>query len=345
MASMDIFNEDAFSLTSMTGAIEKVDFAPSYLGELGVFDKTSVRTEDVFIEERSSAPALIHTSAPGTPPEPGRGADKRRTRSFKTLRIARQRRINASEVQGIRDFGSETELMQVEAEVVNRQAKIKADADLTYEHYRLSVISKGRMLDADGSVLYDWATEFGQAIPAAINFDLTNPAPEAGAIRKKANFLRRTMVKNLKGLGGTGANITIHAIVGDDFWDELVNNPEIVRTYENQSAANDLRNGHGSAWEKFKYGNIMWHNYRGSDDGTVGVAADAASFFPVGAGIFQQTNSPLETFDFVNTPGKEFYSMLVRDKDRNMWADVEGYARPLFVCTMPSALRSGTVEG
>jgi hypothetical protein len=345
MASMDIFNDDAFSLVSMIGAIEKVDYAPNYLGELGIFTKTGVRTEDVFIEERSNAPALIHTSAPGTAPEAAAPRGRRGLRSYKTVRFAKGRRINASEVQGIRAFGSETELSQVEAEVVQRQSALKADADFTYEHYRLGVVCQAKMLDADGTVLYDWASEFGQAIPAAINFDLTAADPETGAIRKKCNDLRRTMVKNLKGVGGTGAGITIHAVVGDDFWDEFVNHSEVIRTYENQQAANQLREGHGGAWETFRYGNVTWHNYRGSDDGEVGVAADEASFFPIGAGIFQQTNSPLETFDLVNTVGKEFYSMIVRDKDRNMWADVEAYARPLFVCTMPSALRKGTVEG
>jgi hypothetical protein len=30
--------------------------------------------------------------------------------------------------------------------------------------------------------------------------------------------------------------------------------------------------------------------------------------------------------------------MIVPDKDRNMWADVEVYSYPLPVCTMPSAL-------
>jgi hypothetical protein len=36
--------------------------------------------------------------------------------------------------------------------------------------------------------------------------------------------------------------------------------------------------------------------------------------------------------------GQEFYSWMVTDKDRDMWADVEMYTYPLPICLMPSAL-------
>lgn len=339
MLTMNVFEDDAFKPISMTTAIQKVDYVPSYLGSLNVFEKKGVRTKSVFIEERGSGAALIHTSEPGAPPK-STGGDKVTARSFKTVHFADSSRINAAEVAGIREFGSETELRQLQGEVVTRQAKLKTNADFTYEHYRFGVVTQGKMLDADGSVLYNWAAELNQTIPAAINFDLTAANPAPGALRKKCNLLSRGMVKNLKGLGG-GA-VTIHAIVGDDFFDDFISHPEVEKTYLNWQAAADLRNDHGTPYSTFRYGNVTWHNYRGSDNGEINVDAGEAHFFPVGAGIFQQTNSPLATFELANTVGEEFYSMVVRDKDRDMWADVEVHADPLFVCTMPSALRRGT---
>jgi hypothetical protein len=61
----------------------------------------------------------------------------------------------ADELQGIRAFGSETEMKELMSEVARRQLLIKNDMELTKENWRLGVI-QGKLLDADGSLLYDW---------------------------------------------------------------------------------------------------------------------------------------------------------------------------------------------
>ena len=43
MASIDIFKGSAFSMISLTGAINKVDYKPQLLGSLGIFDPMPVR--------------------------------------------------------------------------------------------------------------------------------------------------------------------------------------------------------------------------------------------------------------------------------------------------------------
>ncbi|MBR0855482.1 major capsid protein [Bradyrhizobium liaoningense] len=336
MLTMDVFNQDAFSARSLTAAIDKVGYAPSLLGTIpGLFVPVPIRTITVMIEERANAPALIQTSPRGAPPKQ-RGGEKRNMRGFSTVRLAEGSKIQASEIQGIRAFGSETELKQLQTEVATRQAKIRADLELTWEYHRLGAL-QGKVLDADGtSVIYDWATEFGQTIPAEIDFDLDNPNPATGAVRKNCNTVKRAISKGLQGLGGDG--VAVGALCGDAFWDDLTSHPEVEKTFLNTQQASDLREGFGKAWTSFKYGDITWINYRGSDDGAVSVGTDKAKFFPIGAGIFQVAMSPGESFDFVNTPGQMVYSNIVVDKDRNMWAEVEAYSYPLFVCTMPQAL-------
>lgn len=333
MLTMDVFNNNAFSATSMTAAVDRLGYVPGFLGSIpGLFEPVPVTTEQVFIEERSNAPALIQTSARGEPPKRKTG-EARAARSFKTLRLAQSSRITASELQGIREFGSETELKQLMNEIARRQFIMRRDVELTRENMYLGAV-QGLVKDADGSTLYDWATEFSQAIPAEVDFDLDNANPTSGAVRKLCNVATRTMKKALKGLGGN--SVSIRALCGDAFWDDLTAHSEVRQTYLNTVAAAELREG--NAWEEFKYGGVIWSNYRGSDDGSVGIDSNKAKFFPVGAGIFQIAQAPAETFDFVNTPGQEFYSWVVTDKDRNAWADVEMYSYPLPVCTMPSAL-------
>lgn len=335
MATLDVFKNDLFSATSLTAAVDKIGYVPGLLGSIqGLFQPVPVRTTSVFVEERGNGPLLINTSPRGAPPD-SREKEKRTGRSFETLRLARNSKIWAHEIQNIREFGSETEMKQVQTEVARRQLLIRNDLELTLENMRLGAV-QGLVTDADGTTLFDWASEFGQTIPAEIDFDLDNPSPATGAVRKKCNQVVRSIVVALKGLGG--ANIGVMALTGDAFWDDLVSHPEVEKTFLATQAAADLRNGFGGAYQQFNYGGITWINYRGTDTGNVGINTDKAKFFPVNAGIFQIAYAPAETFDFVNTPGQPVYSWIVNDTQRNAWADVEVYSYPLPVCTMPSAL-------
>jgi len=334
MATMGVFNHTAFATTSLSVALDKLGYVPSFLRALpGLYVPAPVRTVSIIIEERENAPALIQTSARGKAP-PARGGEKRKVRGFETLRVAQSSRIHASELQNIRAFGNESELASVQIEVARRQLLMRRDFELTFENMLLGVV-QGLAIDADGSTLYDWSVEFGQTIPAEIDFDLDNASPASGAVRKKCNEVTRSILKGLRGLGGGGVRIV--ALCGDAFWDDLTAHKEVRETFLNTQSAADLREG--NAFQSFNYGGITFTNYRGTDDGTtVAVGSDKAKFFPINAGIFQWALSPGESFDFVNTLGQELYSGLVLDKDRNAWADVEMYSYPLPVCTMPQAL-------
>lgn len=340
MLSMNIFTQDAFSAISLSAAIDKLDYLPDTLSTNmpGLFVPDPVRTESIWIEERSTGFVVLPFSPRGTAPHQT-GGDNRKARSFKTLRYGDASRITASELLNIRAFGSEVQLKDLQMEVARRQLKIKNNLQFTKEYHLFNCVTGAKVLDADGSVMYDWATEFAQAIPTAINFDLSNATPAEGAVRKNCTKIRRVMQKNLKGVG-TAQQIV--ALCGDDFWDALTSHPEVVKTYLNWAAAADLRNGHGKEWSSFRYGEITFINYRGTDDGTFGVPAKSAKFFPLGAGIFRWAMSPGESFQHIGTVGQDMYSNMIVDKDRDAWADVEVLSYPLPICTMPSALHQAT---
>ncbi len=335
MPSIDIFNNDAFSVTSMTVAVDKLGYVPGLLGSMpGLFVPAPVRTEAIWIEARENAPAVIQTDFRGDPVR-AKAGDRRDARGFKTRRIAERSRIHAHELQNIRAFGSETELQAVQMEVARRQLILRRDVELTKENLRLGCV-QGLVTDADGSVIYDWAEQFGQTIPDELDFDLDNAAAASGAIRKKCNTVVRSMLRGLKGLGGNA--VSIYGLCGDAFWDDLTAHKEIRETYLNQIEAQQLREV--SAFQQFSYGGILFTNYRGTDDGsTVAVGTDKCKFFPGNAGIFQWAMAPAESFEFVNTLGMDVYSWVEMDCAINKkWADVEMYSYPLPVCTMPQAL-------
>jgi hypothetical protein len=339
---MDAFRADAFSSTSLTSAVDKMGYVPQFLGSIpGLFVDVPIRTTTVWIEERSNSAALIQTTERAAAPKQ-RGGEQRGARAFRAMTLGEGSRIMADELQNIRAFGSETEVKSLMTEVARRQLLIKNDVELTLENWRLGVI-QGKLLDADGSTIYDWNVQFNQAQGAEVNFDLQAANPAAGALRAQCNQVVRHIKRQLLGVGGN--NVLVRAVCGDKFWDAFTAHSEVRQTYLNWSAAVELRGG--NAWQDFQFGDILWSNYRSTDDGdgtdtpVVGVPSTRAKFFPSNAGIFQIARAPAPRFEFVNTLGLPTYSWVVLDEKRDMWADVETFSYPLAVCTMPGALLSG----
>lgn len=339
MATMDIFNGDAFSTIEITGALNRVPHKPGFIGGLGIFDPRPIRTLSAAIESKEGTLSLVQTTPRGSP-LPQASKIKRNIRNFNTVRVAKADHLRADEVQGIRAFGTESELQQVQAEVLSRSIALRDDIDLTHENMMLGAL-QGIVKDADGTDIINWYTEFGIAVPTEIDFDLDNANPASGAVKKKANQVIRQMQVAAKGSFIPGTEII--GLCGDNFYDDLTTHKEVVQTFLNQSAANSLREGYANTFDSFRYGGITWVNYRGTDDGTtVGVGTDKVKFFPRGGrNLFQKVMSPGESFDWVNTPGLPVYAMTIPDRDRNSFVDIEVYSYPLYVCTTPGVLQSG----
>lgn len=340
MITLDIFNQDAFKATELSAFVSKKPYIPSLLRTMGLFEVSPVRTTTIWVEFKDGKIALIPTSKRGAPVFQN-DKQKRRAVPLETLRLAKGDRINASELQDIRAEGQAEMLKEVQKEVSLRMDQLTGDMDLTMENLMLGAI-QGILVDADGStVIYNLFTEFGVTQPTEIDFDLDNATPAEGALRIKCNEVIRGMQK--AGQGAFMPNTEIVGFCGDDFWDSLVTHPEVRETYKNWLAAESLRNDVGAAYSEFKFGNIIWINYRGTDDGsTVAIGNDKVKFFPRKArNVFKVAYAPAESFDFVNKRGQERYAMMVLDKDRKEWADVEVKSYPLPYCTRPEMLYSG----
>lgn len=342
MTSMNIFKNDAFSMTSLTGTIEKIDYVPQTLGQLAIFEALPTRTRNIFVERREGKLTLIPSSALGAPPEE-LVRDDRDLVPLQTTRLAKGFTLYASEIDGIRAHGSQTELMQVQAEYLRRAARIRNDMDMTHEYHRLGAL-QGLLLDADGTtVIYDYFAEFGVVPAAPINFKFSVTTTD---IRRVIVAMTRDLVRKS---GGVVTGVAeIHALAGDNFYDTLISHPMVERTYLNWAAAQDLNgnSGMGAAFSSFKYGGVTWHNYRGTDDNsTVAVDTDEAIFFPVGArDVFKKAMAPAEFGPYIGTPGQDTYLMNILDRDRMAWTRGELYSYPLYLCQRPDVLRKGIMS-
>lgn len=338
MLTLDVFNGDAFRTIDMIQALERVPYIPSYLGQLGIFAPEPITTDTASIEKREKTLTLIKTTPRYAPAVQGT-KDPRDFRAFKTLRLKKEDTMNAGEIANIRAFGQATELETLQGEILRRQAKLRDDLEYTLEFHRLGAV-QGILLDSDGTPLYNWFDEWGISQPAEIDFDLDNASPASGAVRKVCNQVIRSMKRAAKGVWVAGRT-QVYGLCGDAFWDDLTAHAEVRQTYLNWQAAADLREG--NAFGQFQYGSITWVNYQGSDDNSeIAVGTDKAKFFPVGApGVFQQIQSPGESFDEVNTLGQPFYPRTIPDRERNEKVDIEIATYPLHICTHPAMLLRG----
>lgn len=343
---LDVFHQDPFTAIALTDAVQRNPFQPVGLGALGVFDPEPIRTKALAVEERTGKLVLIPFSERGAEGTQ-RTTEKRKMRYFDVPRLMHDDTVYAEEVQGIREFGTESVLMQIETEVARRLAGptgLLASVEYTKEYLRLAAL-QGLVLDPkDGSIRYNWFDEFQIATPAEVPFDFSvdGKGHPNMSLRPVCNALTRTMAR--KAQGAFTPSTRVFALCGDAFYDSFCNHPDVIRTFVNWSDARALRdNSQGAAFEMFPFAGITWWNYRGWDDNaTIKIPDDVAKFFPVNApGVFREAMAPGETVDWVNTPGRPVYVLPIFDLLRRMFWKMEAYAYPLYVCTRPEVLLSG----
>lgn len=341
---LDIFNQDAFSVTSLTEALRDLKYRPNRLGQLGLFETDSVSTLTVAIERVGDVIQLLKPSPRGTVGEAVDGP-KRSLRNIALRHFSRPWSVYADEVQGVRAFGTESQLETVQSLVAKRMAQNLGDFELTEEYTRIGAIG-GIVTYADGSTL-NLFTEMGVSQPAVVDFDLDNAAPDDGVLRAKCVEVIR---KVRKALGGINFDY-LHAFVGDAFFDALLKHPEVRETYKGWSDAKILRESYigpnrGSN-PMFEFGGIVFENYGAIDDegdgALLGVQTDRARFVPMGVpGLFKTYYGPADYLETVNTMGERLYAKQVRDKwDKQVLGEMQ--SNPVTICTRPSALFTGTL--
>ncbi|MCZ8103822.1 MAG: major capsid protein, partial [Burkholderiales bacterium] len=169
----NIFENPAFSMSALTAAINFLPNNYDRLGAMGLFVDKPQRFRSVIVEEQNGVLTLLPTMPPGSPGTVGvRG--KRKVRSFTIPHIPHDDVILPEEVQGIRAFGSETELQTVAGVMAQHLQTMRNKHAITLEHLRFGAL-KGQILDADGSVIYDLYNEF-EITPKEFAFDITDPA-------------------------------------------------------------------------------------------------------------------------------------------------------------------------
>ena len=270
MADIAIFDDEAFSVSSLTAAINEQPYQPGRLSSLGLFQEEGITTLTVQIEKDGDTLALVPAGERGTS---GLivGASKRTLIPFNTVHLPERFTIKADEIQGIRAFGTRSELQAVQDVVNARLLKARRQLDVTHEFQRAGALN-GQILDADGkTVLIDLYKRFG-VDRQSMSMGMTKAGTD---FRVNCGIALDLQEDALGSVTSTGAR----AFCGKNFWNTLMGLQEIKDTYLGSAQAAALR---GDARESFEYGGIIWERYRGKIGSVAFVHDDKALLVPEG---------------------------------------------------------------
>lgn len=335
MATLDIFNSNAFSLVSLTDRINRQPYVPSKISRLNIFEEKGVNTTIISVEEKSGLLSLIPTTPRGGPGYENQHI-KHKLRNFNVPHLELSDTVMADEIQNVRAFGSENELVGVQAIVDDRLMEMNPKHDATLEYGRLGAL-KGLITDADGStVLYNLFTEFGFS-QSTVDFVLgTTTTSMIAKIMVVAGLIEDAL--------GMAIYDHIHVLCGKTWWSKFITHPLITTAYQYYAAtgqslnANPLRDD--MRYSGFMFGDMIFEQYRGNVGGIQFVADSEAYAFPVGVpGLYKTYFAPADWEDTVNTIGLPRYAEqapipgLPRKGRR-----ITTQSNPLSLCLRPDTL-------
>lgn len=326
----NVFENPAFSMSSLTAAINILPNNYGLMESMGLFPPKPVRFRSVAVEEKNGVLTLLPTMPVGSPGTVGvRG--KRKLRSFTIPHIPHDDVVLPDEVQGIRAFGSETEVQTVASVMAEHLQTMRNKHAITLEHLRIGAL-KGIILDADGSELYNLFDLF-EITPKVVNFQLNAAGTD---IKKKCLDLKRYLEKNLKGERMTG----VHCLVSSDFFDAFTSHEKVVEAYQRWQDSFALRSDMRSG---FTFCGITFEEYAGeaSDgDGNVRpfIEDGEGHAFPLGTvDTFATYFAPADFNETANTLGQPLYAKQEPRKfDRG--TDIHTQSNPLPMCHRPAVL-------
>lgn len=342
---LNVFRGDAFSNLTLTKLVNRFPYVPNLLGQMKIFAPNPILTTAAAVDRLQGVLNLIQTSPRGAPAA-ARQEEKRNTTYFKVPRLAEKCVIRADEIQDVRSYDEPMALMTLQELVAKKlmgPTGLLKQIEYTWENHRLGAVT-GNLLDADGTVIFSYYTAFGVAAAPSINFDLKQATP-AGQVD---GYVRQTISQTVRGMKRSAQSSFIEGtsyvvgLCGDNFWDALVNHPDVVESVKYSILASDLRKD--KAFGQMEFGGVTWINYRGSDDATtIGINTNRCQFFIAdGPGIFEVHYAPGETFQDVNKPGLPMYVYNLPDPTgKDAFIEFEVNSFPLHICNRPETLRTG----
>lgn len=325
-----------FTELALTNWINRIDVQYNLIGQLGIFKKIPIDTTVVGIESRDTQTQLVLARPRDIRDNylPNGVNSTRKIVYFDVPHLPVDDVIAVSDFQNVRAIGSNQ--LETQRELIQRRlTEAKINIMATVEYLMMGAL-RGRIYNADGTLLYDLFKEFNKN-QTTVDFGFSG----LSEMQSKCNDVTRAIDLALGGDTLTG----YAGFASDTFFDSFVTNDSTKEAFAGyplaeQRLGGDVRRG-------FRFAGIDIYNYnpimRDSTGATVKFITEGeAIFFPVGTrNTFQYIMAPANTIATANTMGIEFYS--------RSWESLDGQAifirseaNILPVCVTPSVLVKGT---
>ena len=285
---LDIFNQDAFSATALTGNITMVPNSYGRINELGLFRPEPIPTTTGVVVVENGVLNLLPTRPRGGPATLGtRG--KQRPLPFVVPHIPHDDAVLATDVQNMLAMAplgttGSYGLESVQGFIDRKLITMRRKHAITLENLRMGAL-KGVVRDYDGSVILSMFDMFGVTEQV---FDFAFGTTGAGAVDALTTCQNITgyMEDNLLGETMTG----VHALCSPEWFRKFTSSASVKEAFKYYQAGpqilrEDVRKG-------FTFGGITFEEYRGAasylqEDGTRSapqrfIPAGDARFFPLG---------------------------------------------------------------
>lgn len=324
MAEISIFEDEAFSVPNLVATINEEHPVPGQIAALGLYSEEGSLTVTQQIEKDGDVLALV-PAAPRSAPGHVVIGSKRELIPFNAVHLPQQFTILADEIQGIRAYGSRTELQGVQDVVNARIEKARKQLELTHEFQRVGGI-KGLIVDADGTTpLVNLFQRFGITQQTlAMEFGTKDVNAKAGEALDMQDDALGTAT-------GTGAI----ALCGKSFWTKLISDKTVKDVYMQSTKADALL---GDRRQAFTFGGVLWVRYRGKVGSEAFIGDNEAYLVPEGVeDLFKSVYAPANYMETVNTLGVPHYAKLERlPFDKGVLGEAQ--SNPLHICTRPRAV-------
>ncbi len=315
MDVIDGFTNREFGVDELSETMNIIPNRYGLVTQLGIFPPpTPIATTYVSVERQNWSLNLLPATQRGAPGT--RGSIGRRDRKiFEVPQITHEDHVSVADVQNLRAFGSYAPKM-LEDTVRERLITMVGKHAITHEWYRVRAL-QGHILDADGSVMLDFFTEFGVTRPVAA-------FGAAGTIPERLRKIKRYVERKLR--GETMSRVLCIASKG--FMEMLFTDAEVKSLYNQAMTAHLalVASNPGLHDRRFSFmlQEIEFVEYEGvassvNADGTF----TERRFIPDGDAIFlplgtmesaRQYAAPGDFEEAVNMPGRLFYAKEARER-------------------------------
>ena len=320
---MDLDN--IFSTEDLSLAITNLPTRFGNPNDINLFRPVPGTTKTFAVEFYEDTQILVPTTEwGGVAPKTSNG--KRTAKSWTIPHMPLEDVIQAADVIGVRAFGLTT-AETVQSKVLDKLQQMRNKIDTTLA-YRRSKAKQGVILDANGSVLFDYYNDFGvaqQVVDFALNSTTTNVVSKC-----------QDVIDLIEDGLGQELYTSIEVEVDRAFYDALTNHKSVRELYLNWSGAQEKLGQNNKSG--FEIAGLKFIVNRQKVGSTPIIAEKSGHAYPIGTqDVFQTALAPADFNETVNTLAMPYYAKQEPTK-YNRGIELHCQANQLMLCTKPKAL-------